>query len=828
MTHASTASLLVAAALLVPALGRAAPPRQPHAAALGRAIDRLSVAGNVLYIAAHPDDENTRLLAWLANDRLLRTAYLSLTRGDGGQNLIGSEQGPLLGLIRTQELLAARAVDGAEQLFTRARDFGYSKTADETLSIWNRDEILADVVLQIRRFKPDVIITRFPPAGGDTHGHHTASAMLALEAFRLAADPAWRPDQVKEAGTWQAKRIVWNRSLWGQKTTDDLSKFMRLDVGGYSRALGLSWGEMAATSRTMHKSQGFGAAATRGQGFEYFQVLAGEPAAASPFESVDATWARVPGGKHLAELIAVARAHYQPGVPEASIPILSQAAAELDRLPPNPWKDHKKQEIDQVILACAGLFVEVTAAAPSTSAGAELPITATLIARTGAPVRARSLELPGGARIALDQALVRDEPLVREAKLAVPADAPVSNPYWLDRAPLRGMYESPDPSLIGAPEQPPPLVATLTVDVDGRAIAIRRPIAFKWVDPVAGERYRDVEVLPRVTIDPAAPVSLFPDGKPRDLRVTLRAHAASAGAIKAEAPAGFIVSPSEIPFDLAAGADREVAFRVTPPAAAKSAEALLRFAAFAEGKRYDRSLQRIEHAHIPIQTLLPPAEVKLVRFDLQRKRTRIGYIPGAGDEVAPALRQVGYEVTILTDEALRDRPLAPYEAIVTGVRAFNVNPRLREVKKKLLDWVAAGGTLVVQYNTNNRIAKAPPDLGPLPFEITQERVTDENAAVTFDLPDHPILARPNRISAADFEGWIQERGLYFADKFADGYQAPLALHDPGEPPRKGALIVARHGKGVFLYTGLAFFRQLPAGVPGAFRLFANLLAHGAR
>ncbi len=811
--------------LLAAQANAAGPPRQPDAAALARALDRLLTVGNVLYVAAHPDDENTRLLAWLANDRHLRAGYLSLTRGDGGQNLIGAEQGPLLGLIRTQELLAARRLDGAEQWFTRARDFGYSKTPDETLRIWGRDEILADVVQQIRRFKPDVIVTRFPPDGADTHGHHTASAMLALEAFKLAADEKYRPDQVARFGAWRAKRIVWNRSSWSIKPGEDLSAFLKMDVGAYDPLAGASFGELAADSRSMHKSQGFGVARSRGHEPEYFRVLAGEPAQRSILDGVDATWARVPGSAKLVALLQRARAEHKPAQPWATLPLLVEAEAELVKLPDNPWKEPKRREIEAAMAACAGLFVEATAAEPSTVPGASLPVTLTALNRSPAALKLRAIKLPGGVEVAVDRALTDGEAVEIARPLEVPRAARLSHPYWLS-APAPGLYPVEDPLLIGVPEEPRPLVATFLVEAGGRTLAIERALAYKWVDPVDGERYRDVEVLPPVTVNPAAPTLMFPDAKPRELKVTVRASAgAAAGTLALEPPPGFAAAPASQPFKLEKGGAVELRFRLTPPAGAKTASGVLRAVAEVDGRRCDRAVQRIEHAHIPIQTLLPPAEVKLVRFALTHRRTRIGYLPGAGDEVAAALRQVGYDVTVLNDAALADEPLARFQAIVAGVRAFNVDPRLAALHDRLMKYVADGGTLVVQYNTNNRLSKAPPAIGPLPFTISQERVTDENAAV--DAAKHPILMQPHQITADDFAGWVQERGLYFAGEWDPKYDAPLALHDPGEPPRRGALLVARHGKGAFVYTGLAFFRQLPAGVPGAFRLFANLIDYGS-
>jgi LmbE family N-acetylglucosaminyl deacetylase len=797
-------------------------PTQPDAAMLVRALDKLQVVGNVLYIAAHPDDENTRLLGWLANERLLRAGYLSLTRGDGGQNLIGPEQGPLLGLIRTQELLAARRIDGAEQMFTRARDFGYCKRADEALAIWGHDETLADVVLAIRRFKPDVVITRFSPDNHDTHGHHTASAMLAVEAFEAAGNPAYHPEQVKRLGVWRARRLVWNDSQFPGAPPRDFSGFIKLDVGGYSPQRGLSYGELAAESRSMHKSQGFGAARQRGPAPEYFKVLAGEPIEHSPLDGVVSDWSRVPGSMKLLDALRRARASFRSAAPERAIPALLEARDELDRLPDNPWKSEKRDELDAAVLACTGLFSEVTATTPSVAQGGSLEVTVSVLARRPVTIELSSAALPG-KQVAIALPLVEGTPLEHKETLAIAKDAPLAHPYWLELPPEAGRYPVQDESLIGQPEGPAPLEAELALTLQGHVIKLRRAIAYKWTDPVAGERYRSVEVLPAVTLDLDARVLLFPDMQPRELHVRVRSIARATGAIALDAPEGFEIKPRNARFELAAGGEMQVAFQVTPPHAPSNG--MLRAVARLDNdaREYDRGLLRIEHDHIPTQTLLPRAELRVVRTDVVRKRHKVGYFRGAGDEIPAALRQLRYQVVELDPQTLTATNLAGFHAIVTGVRAFNVEPRLTALHGLLMDYVARGGTLVVQYNTNNRIGPAPPQLGPYPFSISQARTTDEAAEVK--LISDPVLKSPNKISAKDFQGWIQERGLYFADSWDPRYRAPLSMSDKGEPALNGALLVAKYGKGAFVYTGLALFRQLPFGVPGAYRLFANLIEY---
>ncbi len=800
----------------------------------------------MLYVAAHPDDENTALLAYLANGAHLRTGYLSLTRGDGGQNLIGSEQGPALGLIRTQELLAARRIDGAEQFFTRARDFGFSKNPEETLRIWGKDAVLADVVAVIRKFRPDVIVTRFSPEPAETHGHHTASAILALEAFHAAADPKFHPEQL--AGgvePWQARRILWNRSSFFIKPTDDVSGDAKLDVGGYNPLLGESYGEMAADGRSMHKSQGFGVARVRAPIVEYFKLLAAAPSdggAKKPpggiLDGVDVSLKRFAGTARLRELVDKVSGKLDPAAPQKLVPALAAIDAALDEIPDAGWRAEKRREVRDLIFACAGLFVDATSADFRAAPGTAVDVTATVVDRSSVPVTLDEVRFPfeesahpspatlatpksdGGAAVALEI----------KKTVRLPADLAPTTPYWLETPPDAGLYQVADPALIGAPERASPVEVDFTFAIGGRKLTVARTVSFKWTDPVMGERYRPLEVTPAVSVLPETSVLMFPGAAPKTVTVRLVAGAPSvSGRLRPEAPAGWAVEPAAVPFALGAvGSEAALVFRVHPIAGKAPAPAVLRVVAEVGEHRLSRAVVRIEHPHIPTQTYLVDAQVRLQPVALTLGGTKIGYLPGPGDEVPASLRQVGYDVTLLGDEVLAGgaAALARFDAIVVGVRAFNTNERLRAAHALLMAYVEAGGTLVVQYNTNNRLAPLAAVLGPWPFDIGQKRVTDETAAVTFAAPGHPALTAPNAIGPQDFEGWIQERGLYFADKWDGHYETPLAMHDPGEAPQSGSVLWARFGKGTFVYTGLAFFRQLPAGVPGAYRLFANLLAGG--
>jgi LmbE family N-acetylglucosaminyl deacetylase len=816
-------TLIMMLTLTTPVLAAGPAPRHDGAQLLNE-LRKLQVLGTALYVAAHPDDENTRLLASLANEALYRAAYLSFTRGEGGQNLIGPELGPGLGVIRTQELLAARRVDGAEQYFTRARDFGFSKSVDETLAIWDHDRVLADAVWVIRTLRPDVIITRFPLEAGETHGHHTASARLALEAFKAAADPAFHPEQLEQVSVWQAKRIVWN--AWNPDPNEKLPEGgVKWDSSLYSPLLGLSYGELAAESRSMHKSQGFGAAPVHGPSPEYFVPLAGEAAKASLFEGIDSTWKRVPGAEKLATLLARAVADYRVTEPSASIPVLLLALEELRKLPANPWKARKEADLVDALADCAGLFVEATAPSFRAVQGGKLEVTTTVLNRSTVAITLDGVKVLGSA-LSAAAALERGRPNTQKLTVDVAADLPISTPYWLAQEPAKGGWTMPEHAPLGLPEQPSPFDVEFRFTLGTQKLSLHRAVAFKWTDPTVGERFRPIEVLPPVVVKPSTPLLAFTDLGARTVKVTVTANADDQhGQVHLDAPEGFTIEPASAPFTLAkTGAEAEVSFSIKAKPTAPT-NATFTAVATIGASSYSRGLTRIEYPHIPMQTVLPTAQVKVMRVDLKRgKTTRVGYIAGAGDDVPGALRQVGYEVTMLSDEALTSEPLGRFDAIVVGIRAYNVNPRLPSVYARLMQYVKDGGTLVAQYNTRNWLSNVPAAIGPFPFEISQERVTDEDAEVT--MTPHAVLQSPNAMTAADFTGWVQERGLYFAAKYDQAYETPLSMHDPNAPAAKGSLLVAKVGKGRFVYTGLAFFRQLPAGVPGAYRLFANLIDHG--
>jgi LmbE family N-acetylglucosaminyl deacetylase len=798
-----------------------------NSAEIVQGLKKLNVVGSVLYVAAHPDDENTKLLAYLASEQKMRTGYLSLTRGDGGQNLIGKEQGEPLGLIRTQELLAARRVDGAEQFFTRANDFGFSKNPEETFTFWNKDSILADVVLTIRRFKPDVIVCRFPTTGEGGHGHHTASAILALEAFNAAADPKRFPEQLKTVQVWQAKRIFWNTFNFGTTNTTAPDQ-LKIDVGVYNPLIGKSYGEIAADSRSNHKSQGFGSAKQRGASLEYFKLLKGDSAKTDLFDGINTTWTKFKGQEKIEKLVEDAVKKFDPLSPENTVPGLVAIYKQIQAINGsdaalNYWKLQKLKETETLLLACSGLWMEAYVADYSGVAGQEVSITAQIVNRNKNNVKLNSISyLNSDTTTSL--ALKVNELYTFKRKEKLSPSLAFTNPYWLNQKHDIGLYTVPNAALIGRPENESTTKIIFNVSVMDLSLNVERALVYKHTDPVKGEVYRPFEILPPATVNIPEKVFVFTDATAKTIFLTVKANAANInGKVELKGTEGWKFAVKNPDFKLVNKGD-EATIEVAISADKGAKDGKFQAAVNINGTNYNKSIKRIEYDHIPYQFILSDAEAGLVNIDLKKTGTNIGYIPGAGDDVPAALKQVGYNVTVLTDELLSNEDLSKYNAIVSGVRAYNTNDRLQVHYNKLMEYVKNGGNLIVQYNTNNRIGPVKANIGPYPFTISRDRVTNEKAAITFSNEKHPALTFPNQITQRDFDGWIQERGIYFATEIDKQYETIFSMNDPGEKASDGSLIIGKYGKGNFVYTGLVFFRELPAGIPGAYRLFVNLLS----
>ena len=802
-------------------------------------LKKLNVLGSVLYIAAHPDDENTLLLTYLAKERLVRTGYLSLTRGDGGQNLIGSEQGENIGVIRTQELLAARRVDGPDQFFSRAYDFGFSKSTDEAVRTWGQDKVLADVVWMIRKYQPDVIMTRFPPDARAGHGHHSASGFLAEEAFKISNDPTKFPEQLAYVKPWQARRIMWNVFVPGaflsNKKPEEAGNLIGLETGLFNPLLGKSYGEIAAESRSQHKSQGFGFPANRGARIDYLLLKGGDPVQKDPLEDVDMTWKRVPNADAVQTQVNQTVANFRPDQPAASVPALVQLYGTISKLDTtNLYVKAKRQEVETLIRQCLGLWFETNPADYAATPGETIKLTTNIVSRSDVPIKLLRVRYSTGKDTTLTLDLKPNDVVLLPTTLTIPKEAKISQPYWLEKPIDKGLFQVDNQQLIGLPENPPALTASYTFEISGQRFTFSRPIVYKSTDPVDGEIYRPFIIQPDVTANLTERVFTFSDNTPKMADVVLKAgRALVSGTLTMTVPTGWRIEPASQPFELKTkGDEQRLSFRLLPSDKAQSGplQAVMNTGnGTPDHSTFTTGLRVIAYKHIPTQTLFPPAQAKLVKLDVKVTAKNIGYIVGAGDEVPAALQQMGCHVTLLGPADLAGN-LAGYDAIVAGVRAYNTNSWLARYQPKLMEYVKNGGTMIVQYVTpaSSFLRNDPPlpQLGPYPFSVVNERVTEEDAKMTFINPAHRLLTYPNKITDADFTGWIQERGIYFARDWAKEYEPIFSANDQNEAPKQGSLIYAKYGKGQFMYTGLVFFRELPAGVPGAYRLFANMISSG--
>jgi len=812
-------------------ISNAQQPQKSNAVEIYNQILKLNFLGSVLYVAAHPDDENTRLISYLSNETKARTAYLSLTRGDGGQNLIGPQLRELLGVIRTQELIEARKIDGGEQFFTRANDFGFSKNAEETLAIWDKEKVLADIVWAIRKFQPDVIINRFDHrTSGNTHGHHSASAMLSLESFDKAINPTIFPEQLKLVQPWQPTRQFFNTSWWFYGSQEmfnaaDKTNLLSVQTGVYFASTGKSNQEIAALSRSRHQSQGFGSTGTRGEETEYLEFINGKPFQnkTSIFEGIDTTWNRVKDGKPIGELLTKIIAGYDFKNPSASIPDLAKAYALIQSLDDNHWKDIKTEELKKIIASCSGLYLEAVAQNQEATPGSLVklkieainrsPIAMQLVSLTTLPEQKSTMQ-----NIPLNNNIVQKINL----DLQLPATMEYTQPYWLKDKGSEGIYTVSDQKNIGIPDIIRAVKVVFTIQINAIEIPFEKTVVYKYNDDVKGEMYNYLDIVPEITTSILDKVSLFKDIKKKYVAVKIKAGKdAVKGDLQLELPSNWIVLPKSIPFSFdKKGMQQTVYFEVTPPSLFE--EAVAKSVAIIDTKRYDKDQISIDFSHITKQQVLKPSEAKFIRMDLKTKEEKIAYIMGAGDDVPSSLSQMGYQVTLLHPDEISPEKLANFDVVMTGIRAYNTLQTLVNKQNILFDFVKGGKTMLVQYNTSNDLVTD--NIAPFPLKIARDRVTEENAEVRFLAPNHPVLNTPNKITAKDFQGWKQEQGLYYPNEYDKAFISILSSNDKGESPKNGALLIAPYGKGHYIYTGLSFFRELPEGVLGAYRLLANMIS----
>lgn len=813
---------------LLPFKAKAQKPVKPNAAELHQAIKKLNVLGTVLYVAAHPDDENTRMISYLRNAKLYDVTYLSLTRGDGGQNLIGPEIREQLGVLRTQELLMARSVDGGKQMFSRANDFGFSKNPEETLRFWDKDAVLSDVVWAYRQVKPDVVINRFyHDKKYDTHGHHTASAMLSVEAFDMAGKAEVYPEQLSLTQPWQARRQFFNTSWFFYGSQEafakiDKSTLWPIDIGCYLPLKGKSNNEVAAESRSMHRCQGFGSLSTRGESIDYLDFVKGDrPATQDIFEGINTTWTRVEDGAPIGTLLEKVDLAFRSDDPSASIPDLLKAMQMIKALPDSYWKQRKLAEIKMVIRGCLGLYLEATANEPTVTPGDAVKVRLEAISRTAQTVHLSGVEIRPALWDSMpDAPLLTNKGWILEKTIRIAQNAPFTAPYWLRNPSTLGMYAVEDQSLRGLPETPRYATVRWSLTVNDVPIEYETELAWKTGEPAVGEVWRPFEILPPVVVEFTEPSYIFTQ-KEQEVLVKVKAEKDQvAGTVSVK---GWPVKGGSQAFDFKKkGEEKTFVFLVE--ASQANPNVLLTASVDVGGQISSSRLVTIKYDHIPQQSVLQPAAANAARLDLKVKAKNIGYYLGSGDDVPNALRQMGCKVKILDPSDMETASLAKFDAIVIGIRAYNTKDDLKFHQAKLLEYVQNGGTLISQYNTTGDLVLD--QLGPFPFKLSRTRVTDENAEIRFLLPDSPVLNTPNKLTARDFEGWVQERGLYFPGEWDKAFQAPLSTNDSGEKAADGSLLIAQYGKGHYVYTGLSFFRELPAGVPGAYRLFANLISLG--
>ncbi len=783
-------------------------------------IKKLNFLGSVLYFAAHPDDENTRVISYFSNHLQARTAYLSLTRGDGGQNLIGPELREGLGLIRTQELIAARKIDGGLQFFTMANDFGYSKNPEETFYFWEKDKILNQTIDRIKEFKPDIIINRFNVASsGRTHGHHTASAVISNLAFKKLHENT-------SAENWKPKRLFFNTSWYfygGRESFNraDKTGLISIDMGVYDPLTGKSNSEIAALSRSQHKSQGFGSSPALGSRTEYLSLVQGQPITGNdPFEGINTSWTRVRGGKNIEKIINEIIANYDLTTPLKSVPKLLEARDLINKIDDQHWRSVKLNEIKSIILNCLGIKIQANTSIPFGVKGESFVVNLLINNPSSTEVVLKKVVLKNRT-YQVSKELRKNE--VFSKKINHIINESISSPYWLIQEGEKGMYKTKRKEIVGLPNTPPPLVLKLYLLIEGKNIEVQKPLKYRKNDPVKGEVTTTFQVLPSATANLNTPVQIFAIGQTKRVIVQVKNLGKSfKGKLILKSPESWIIKPShqEVMID-GKGIEKEFIFNVTAP---KSEEVVqLRPELTNDKEKIQAAIQEISYDHIPQQYMVQPSSTRAVALNLKTGVNRVAYINGAGDNVAKSLEAVGVIVEKFDSDDITLEKLKSFDAVILGIRAFNVDESLSYKKNVLWTYVHQGGNLLIQYNTSRGLKTK--TITPYSIELSRDRITDENSKVKMLDSKHPLLNSPNKISLEDFEGWVQERGLYFPKKWDKNFSPLFEMSDPGEQPKRGALLVANYGEGKVVYTGLSFFRQLPAGVPGAYRLFFNLIAN---
>jgi LmbE family N-acetylglucosaminyl deacetylase len=862
-------ALGLVAALLASALPRLDAQVRPvydlGTAGLVNVLQRLQTTASALHTGAHPDDEDSAFLARTARGDHARVAYLSLNRGEGGQNIIGTELFDALGVIRTEELLQARRLDGAFQFFTRTFDYGFSKTRAEAAAKWGERDTLGDMVRVIRLFRPLVVNARFAGTPDDGHGQHQLAGHLTPLAFAAAADPNEFPEHMREGlRPWQP------RKLYRGGSREDAANTLAVQTGTFDPVLGRSFAEIAAEGRSQHKSQEMGGLELRGPSASGLRLIESRVQSSTPersiFDGIDtsvaglAALAGLPAGSLRAELAAMADAaaralqEYEPLSPTRIVPALAAglvatraARAALESLTASADAKadaafllaFKEEDFTDALARTAGVVVDPLADDETVVQGGTLDVTVRAFLPEGSPagVSDAAVTAPPGWTVGpAPQPTVETGPRGRREtpahsarfRVTVPSDAPPTQPYFLEVLRRGDTYRWADGAPKSLPFASPLLTAAVTLNVGGVTARVSRPVQYREADRVRGELRRDVNVVPAVTVGLDSRLLVVPLGTtPNQQRVVVRATSFSAGAVSGalslRLPPGWVASPTSTSFTLRAKGDKTSAtFVVTAPARRVAGRVELAAEATVNGRSYGRDVQTIAYPHIQTHRIYWPATADVQVLDLHVAPVRVGYVMGSGDLVPDALRRMGVDVTLMDDDMLATGDLSKFDTIMVGVRASESRPEFVANHGRLLQYVERGGTLVVQYQQTDYVSR---NLPPYPVQSPgNSRVTDETARVTILAPDHPLFTFPNRIGPADFDGWVQERNLYAFGSFDSRYTPLLESADPAEAAQRGGEVYAEVGKGRYVYTAYSWFRQLPAGVPGAYRQVANLVS----
>ncbi|MEG1265986.1 MAG: PIG-L family deacetylase [Myroides sp.] len=785
-------------------------PQTPTSSEIYFKIEKLNVLASAMYIAAHPDDENTRLITYLTHHDKAYTNYLSLTRGNGGQNLISNELGTDLGIIRSNELWNARNIDGGKQFFSTADDFGFSKHPKEAFEKWDKDLLLKQMVYMIRKEQPDVIVNRFDHrTEGTTHGHHTASAQLSKLAFNLANDKNYKDLSQENTKTWQPKRLFFNVSwfFFGSKQAfdkADKSKYIPLNIGVFYNQLGKNNQEIASLSRSQHQSQGFGDMSSRGEEIDYVELVDGDAIKSSNlFEGVDTSWNRIKGGNNIQPLVTQLINEYDFKDPSKSINLLTKIYSEIDKLPETIWKTRKQNEVKELIENCAGLFLDITTNEPYTTPNQNVDVKVEVANRSNKNIVIKDVTINNKKTI-VGKSLANQDVYYDYFQTKF-SNQDYTNFKFIDSFnDFKNQFNSTNKNEIG-------------IEVNGVYLSYILPIQYHYKDVVKGEIYKPFHVVPAVSI--RFHQSAYITNNKQDQKIEIVTDNYSnenlKGILSITNSKNVEVYQQEITLN-----QSEKNNTITINKNFLNGTYKAHFIQNANNS--DDEIKWVDYSHIPVNYYTKPSETKIVSFNKSvLKKSKIGYIVGAGDEIPQVLKDVGYNVDFINLETVKAEELSKYETIIVGIRAFNTESSLKTKNKLLFDYVKNGGTVITQYQTNGNLQTE--EIAPYKLTIGRTRVTDENAVVKFINPNETVLNKPFKITQENFKNWVQEQGLYYADDFAGEFQPVFTSHDFDEKETNGALLIAKHGKGHYIYTGLSFFRQLPAGNTGALELFINLM-----